>query len=307
MMITDNARQVLESRYLHRNAQGELMETPDQLFRRVAKAIAAAELQWGTVEQVEQWEATFYQLLSQLLFLPNSPTLMNAGTRLNQLSACFVLPVADNLKGIFTTLRQAALTQQSGGGTSFNFSALRPRNDRISVTGGLAAGPVSFMKIFNAATEYVKQGGKRRGANMGILNVDHPDIEEFIGAKQEEGVLNNFNLSVGISDAFMQAVAARGDWPLRHPGTRAVVRTVPAPALWEQIIRSAWRCGDPGWCSSIPSRRPTPCRPWAASTAPTLAGKCRCCPMRPATWALSTWPVWPRPGDRSTGPGSAGW
>jgi len=244
--FSENALKVLESRYLRRNLKGELVETPDELFTRVAKAVAEAEFEWGTHSEAEKWQNIFFESMRNLLFLPNSPTLMNAGTPLNQLSACFVLPIEDNLDSIFTTLKQAALIQQSGGGTGFNFSKLRPKNDLISVTGGEASGPVSFMKVYNAATEYVKHGGKRRGANMGILNVDHPDIEEFISSKKDENTLNNFNISVGIYDQFMRAVEANESWNLIHPNSKSIVKTIKAKDLWKLIVESAWLCGDPG-------------------------------------------------------------
>ena len=244
--LSENALKVLENRYLRRNLKGELVENADELFMRVAKAVAEAELEWGTHSEVEKWQNIFYESMRNLLFLPNSPTLMNAGTPLNQLSACFVLPIEDNLDSIFTTLKQAALIQQSGGGTGFNFSKLRPKNDLISVTGGEASGPVSFMKVYNAATEYVKHGGKRRGANMGILNVDHPDIEEFISSKKDENTLNNFNISVGIYDQFMRAVEAGESWNLIHPNSKSIVKTIKAKDLWKLIVENAWLCGDPG-------------------------------------------------------------
>jgi len=244
--LSENALKVLENRYLRRNLKGELVENADELFMRVAKAVAEAELEWGTHSEVEKWQNIFYESMRNLLFLPNSPTLMNAGTPLNQLSACFVLPIEDNLDSIFTTLKQAALIQQSGGGTGFNFSKLRPKNDLISVTGGEASGPVSFMNVYNAATEYVKHGGKRRGANMGILNVDHPDIEEFISSKKDENTLNNFNISVGIYDQFMRAVEAGESWNLIHPNSKSIVKTIKAKDLWKLIVENAWLCGDPG-------------------------------------------------------------
>lgn len=244
--FSENALKVLESRYLRRNLKGELVETPDELFVRVAKTIAEAELEWGTQSDMDKWQEIFNDAMKNLHFLPNSPTLMNAGTSLNQLSACFVLPVADDIDSIFTTLKQAALIQQSGGGTGFNFSHLRPKDDFISITGGSASGPVSFMKVYNAATEYVKHGGKRRGANMGILNVDHPDIEEFIRSKKEEKELNNFNISVGITDKFMQAVEADQSSLLIHPNSKSTVKIIPAKKLWQLIIENAWLGGDPG-------------------------------------------------------------
>jgi len=244
--LSDNALKVLQARYLRKNFSGEFVETPDELFMRVASAVAEAELEWGTRNEMRRWQQIFYEAMKNLLFLPNSPALMNAGTSLNQLSACFVLPVEDNLDSIFTTLKHAALIQQSGGGTGFNFSKLRPKNDFISVTGGEASGPVSFMKIYDASTEYVKHGGKRRGANMGILNVDHPDIADFVTSKKDENVLNNFNISVGISDQFMQAVQTDQPWELIHPNSKSVVKTLKAKDLWKLIIENAWQSGDPG-------------------------------------------------------------
>jgi ribonucleoside-diphosphate reductase alpha chain len=244
--LSDNALKVLESRYLRKNLNEELIEMPFEMFMRVARAVAEPELQWGTHRDEDKWRENFFTAMRDLTFLPNSPTLMNAGTPLNQLSACFVLPVEDNMESIFTTLKNTALIQQSGGGTGFNFSKLRPKNDLISVTGDEASGPVSFMKVYDAATEYVKLGGKRRGANMGILNVDHPDIEEFIVAKKDPQTLNNFNISVGISDAFMNAVMEDKMWNLVHPNSKMVVKTIPAKVLWKRIVESAWLSGDPG-------------------------------------------------------------
>lgn len=242
--LSDNAIKVLANRYLlHHNGN---TETPEELFKRVSRSIASIEIRWGTIADVEKRENEFYEIMSQLMFLPNSPTLMNAGTPLNQLSACFVLPVGDSLNEIFTSLRQAALIQQSGGGTGFNFSQLRPKNDPLTITGGTASGPVSFMKVFNAATEHIKHGGKRRGANMGILNVDHPDIEEFISIKNTSDALNNFNISVGISDLFMEAVEKNGTWDLINPKTKEIAKRVKASKIWNNIIFNAWQSGDPG-------------------------------------------------------------
>jgi ribonucleoside-diphosphate reductase alpha chain len=260
VQLSANARRVLESRYLRKDKEGRLAEDADGLFRRVAHAVAAAERRWGNEAACREWEELFYEMMSQLLFLPNSPTLMNAGTALHQLSACFVLPVEDSMDGIFSSLKQAALIQQSGGGTGFNFSRLRPQHDLITKTGGSASGPVSFMKIFDAATEHVKQGGKRRGANMGILNVDHPDIEAFISAKQQSSVLTNFNISVGISNAFMQAVLKKESWNLLHPNSHVIVKTISAEKLWTEIVESAWDCGDPGllFLDTINAANPTP-------------------------------------------------
>jgi ribonucleoside-diphosphate reductase alpha chain len=269
-VLSDNAVKVLQSRYLLKDRNGKIAETPDELFHRVAKAVAAAEMIWGKAAAAIRWEEKFYQVMSELFFLPNSPTLMNAGTAANQLSACFVLPVEDNMNSIFTTLKHTALIQQSGGGTGFNFSHLRPKDDLVAATGGTASGPVSFMKIFDAATEHIKQGGKRRGANMGILNVDHPDIEEFISAKREKGVLNNFNISTGISDSFMNAVQCNGEWSLVHPNTKEVVKKVNAKKIWADITESAWQTGDPGliFIDTVNKNNPTPALGKIESTNP---------------------------------------
>lgn len=268
--LSANALKVLQRRYLRCDGSGALAETPDELFRRVARAIAAAELTWGNRQDAEEQEEAFYRLMSERLFLPNSPTLMNAGTPLHQLSACFVLPVEDNMDGIFSTLHQAALIQQSGGGTGFNFSHLRPKNDLVAATGGTASGPVSFMKIFDAATEHIKQGGKRRGANMGILNIDHPDIEEFITVKRNEGSLQNFNISVGMPDRFMHILEQNGQWPLVHPNSKQIVNTVSAKKLWDTIIEHAWLSGDPGlvFLDTINEKNPTPALGRIESTNP---------------------------------------
>ncbi len=268
--LSENALKVLQRRYLRKDQSGNLAETPDELFHRVAKAIASAELSWGKQDNVLKWQQEFYQLMSQFLFLPNSPTLMNAGTSLNQLSACFVLPVEDNMDGIFTTLKRAALIQQSGGGTGFNFSHLRPKDDIVTATGGTSSGPLSFIKIFDAATEYIKQGGKRRGANMGILNIDHPDIEEFISAKTTEGSLQNFNISVGITDDFMKILEQKGTWHLIHPNSKQVVKNISAQKLWNEIIEHAWLSGDPGliFLDTINEKNPTPALGKIESTNP---------------------------------------
>ncbi|MBS1915576.1 MAG: adenosylcobalamin-dependent ribonucleoside-diphosphate reductase [Bacteroidetes bacterium] len=256
--LSENALKVLQQRYLRRRTESNVYESPDELFMRVAKSIAFAETQWGNLKDAEQWEEKFYNLMSKLLFLPNSPTLMNAGTPNGQLSACFVLPVEDSVNGIFTTLKNAALIQQSGGGTGFNFSHLRPREDIIS-SGGRSSGPVSFMKIFNAATEHVKLGGKRRGANMGVLHITHPDIEEFICSKKNDE-LSNFNISVAITDEFMYAVERNGMWKLIHPNTNKVIREIAARKLWKVIVENAWQCGDPGliFIDTINRYNPTP-------------------------------------------------
>jgi ribonucleoside-diphosphate reductase alpha chain len=258
--FSDNALRVLRARYLRRDGAGQVVETPEELFRRVAHSIALAEASFGDAAAAGQWEEAFFDALIHLEFLPNSPTLMNAGTPLGQLSACFVLPVEDSMDAIFDSLKLMALIQQSGGGTGFSFSHLRPKGDVVASTGGAASGPVSFMRIFDCATEHIKQGGKRRGANMGVLRVDHPDIQEFIAAKRDSQSFRNFNLSVAATDAFMQAAAAGQPWTFRHPRTGQAVGTVPAGELFEQIARAAWQTGDPGliFLDTVNRDNPTP-------------------------------------------------
>lgn len=259
-LLTENALHVLRSRYLLKNENAEITETPAQLFARVAAAIAKAELLYNHKNDFAKWEKKFYDVLSALEFVPNSPTLMNAGTNMNQLSACYVLPVHDDMTGIFTTLLHTALIQKSGGGTGFNFSELRNKNDFVASTGGESSGPLSFMKIYDAATDNIKQGGKRRGANMGILNCSHPDIEEFIGMKRDGKTLTNFNISVGATDDFMNAVAEEKEWMLIGPHNKEVVKKVNAKDIWNQIINNAWSTGDPGliFLDSINKYNPTP-------------------------------------------------
>lgn len=256
-----NAISVLKRRYLLRDQYGNVIETPSQLFRRVARAVAAADADYGTTKkEVQRTEDEFYQMMANREFLPNSPALMNAGTEIGQLAACFVLPVGDSMKSIFDTLKHMALIHKSGGGTGFSFSKLRPKGDLVKSTMGVASGPVSFMNIYDEATDVVKQGGRRRGANMGILRVDHPDILDFIKAKMTPGVLGNFNLSVGTTEKFMQAVAQNKDYELINPRNGQVVKTLHAPDVFDLIVTSAWQTGDPGlaFLDRINESNPTP-------------------------------------------------
>ncbi|MCG2708809.1 MAG: adenosylcobalamin-dependent ribonucleoside-diphosphate reductase, partial [Thermodesulfovibrionales bacterium] len=228
------------------------------MFRRVARTIAAAETQYGG--NAAEWEEKFYELMTSLKFLPNSPTLMNAGKEIGQLAACFVLPVDDSMHSIFDTLKNAALILQSGGGTGFSFSRLRPKSDVVHSTGGIASGPVSFMKIYNTATDVIKQGGARRGANMGILRIDHPDILDFIRIKRTEGELTNFNISVSVTDAFMDVLKNEGEYELINPRSETVVGKIKAHDVFKEIVESAWETGDPGliFIDSINRDNPTP-------------------------------------------------
>lgn len=258
MNLTENALRVLQQRYLLKDGEGKVIETPERMFERVAKAIASAEGLYGS--NPEEWEERFYELMSNLKFLPNSPALMNAGKDIGQLAACFVLPVEDSMNSIFDTLKNAALILQSGGGTGFSFSRLRPRADIVRSTGGVASGPVSFMRIYNTATEVIKQGGARRGANMGILRVEHPDILNFIKIKRSEGELTNFNISVAVTDAFMDALAKDEEYELVNPRSMAVVCKIKARVVFDAIVESAWETGDPGivFIDRINRANPTP-------------------------------------------------
>ncbi len=253
--LSENALHVLERRYLLRDDAGAVVEGPEALFRRVARAVARAEPDAAR----ERWAARFEARMAALEFLPNSPTLMNAGRAHGQLAACFVLPVDDDLAAIFDALKWAALIHQSGGGTGFSFSRLRPRGDVVKTTHGVASGPVSFMRVYDAATEIIKQGGVRRGANMAVLAASHPDVEEFVDAKRGPG-LENFNLSVSAPDALFAAAAAGGPWPLRHPRGGGVVRTVDARGLLEEIAAGAWASGEPGlvFIDRVEAANPTP-------------------------------------------------
>jgi ribonucleoside-diphosphate reductase alpha chain len=272
LALTENAQTVLKRRYLKKDKDGKLIETPAHMFRRVARHIAQAERNYGPdgAQRQPMMEELFYDMMTELDFLPNSPTLMNAGRSLGQLAACFVLPVEDSMEQIFDSLKNAAIIHKSGGGTGFSFSRLRPKNSQVGTTGGIASGPVSFMKIFNTATEQVKQGGTRRGANMAILRVDHPDIMEFIHCKRDNGELNNFNISVGLTETFMQAVQNNGTYDLIDPRRKQKVAELKAADVYQALVEQAWENGDPGiiFLDRLNQDNPTPAIGEIESTNP---------------------------------------
>ena len=258
MELSENAKIVLKGRYLLKDETGKVIESPEEMFLRVAKSVAEAEKKYGG--DVYYWTEKFLNIMKDLKFLPNSPAMMNAGKRLGQLAACFVLPVGDSMDSIFNSLKNAAMILQSGGGTGFSFSHLRPRSDVVRSTGGIASGPVSFMRVFNTATEVIKQGGARRGANMGILRVDHPDILDFIRIKRKSGELENFNISVAVTDAFMKAFENDEEYALLNPRTDQVHCRMRAKKVFDEIVESAWETGDPGivFIDVINRANPTP-------------------------------------------------
>lgn len=247
MQLTENARKVLNNRIFRKDEEGKIIENEEAMLRRVAKTIAGVEAKYGKeYKEIKEWEDKFFNIMDNLYFLPNSPCLMNAGIPNGQLMACFVLPIEDNMESIMETLKNAALIHKSGGGTGFSFSKLRPENDIVKTTGGVASGPVSFMRMYDAVTNEIKQGGKRRGANIAVLRVDHSDILKFIDCKKDNKQINNFNISVAVTDEFMKAVKGNKEFNLINPRNDEITETISARVIWDKLIEGAWRNGEPG-------------------------------------------------------------